>query len=98
VSDYDETYPVCPADIEKDPDDTIRVPFEWAERLNGETISTIDYLLPDGLTEGASSGTGSSRSVLVSGGESGTYRVTCRITTSGNRQLDWTQRVLVRER
>lgn len=99
MTDYAETSsPSYPADLEKDPDSTIRVPFYWASQLNGETISSSDFVLPDGLTEGTNSGTGSMRATLVSGGDSGgKYRVTNRITTSGGRTLDQTKVVLVSE-
>lgn len=99
MSDYGASHNHSPADVEKDPDDTCRLAFEWAARLDGEEIATIDYLLPDGLIEGESAGEGSVRTVLLSGGDCGrVYRVTCRITTDGGRQMDWTKRVLVRER
>jgi hypothetical protein len=99
MSDYDEIgTPTCPADVEKDPDATIKLTFHWAAQLAGETISTSDFVLPDGLTEGTNSGTGSIRATLVSGGSLDTkYRVTNRITTSGGRTLDQTKVVLVRE-
>jgi hypothetical protein len=99
MTDYGEIgTPTCPADLEKDPDATIKLTFYWASQLNGETISTSDFVLPDGLTEGTNSGTGSTRATLVSGGScGGKYRVTNRITTSGGRTLDQTKTVLVRE-
>ena len=42
----------CPrsAEYEKTPDEIVTVPFAWAARLNGETISTATFELPDGLT------------------------------------------------
>jgi hypothetical protein len=99
MSDYGQTAASSPADLEKDADDTIRVSFPWASRLAGDTIDTSEFLLPDGLTEEATAGTGSERTVDVSGGNCGqVYRVTNRITTDGGLQLDWTKRVLVRER
>ncbi len=99
MTDYGEPATAYPADLEKDPDDTVRVSFPWASRLAGDTIDTSDFLLPDGLTEVDDAGTGSERTVDVSGGECGqVYRVTNRITTDGGLQMDWTKRVLVRER
>ena len=99
LTDYgDNLAPDWPADLEKDPDSTIKLTFYWASQLAGETISTSDFVLPDGLTEGTNSGTGSLRATLVSGGSVDTkYRVTNRITTSGGRTLDQTKVVLVRE-
>lgn len=85
-------------DYSKTPEEAIRLSFPWAVRLAGETVDTVDYELLDGLTEGASSGTGSERSVIVSGGNAGTvYRVTAIVVTSGGRTLRWTKRVLVVE-
>ena len=82
----------------KDPDATERFTFNFAAELDGETISTSDFVLPDGLTEGSSSDTDSSASVLVSGGSEGlVYRLTCRITTSGGRTLDQTKWILISE-
>lgn len=99
MTDYGIQHNGGPADAQKDPDDTIRLAFEWAQRLEGEEIDTVDYLLPDGLAEVDTEGDGSVRAALLSGGDCGRiYRVTCRITTDGGRQLDWTKRVLVRER
>lgn len=98
MSDYGIEYTCRPADYEKDPDSTILLPFHWAQELDGDTIATSDFLLPDGLTEGTNGGTGSLRTVKVSGGDCGrTYRVTNRITTTtGGLTLYKTVRVVVR--
>ena len=86
------------ADLEKDPDSTIRVPFYWAADLGSDTISTSTFTLPDGLTNAADDQTGSVTTIDLSGGVDGsTYRVTNRIVTAGGLTLDKTQRVLVRE-
>jgi hypothetical protein len=100
VTDYDVEYENRPADYEKDPDSTILLTFHWAQELDGDTIATSDFILPDGLTEGTNGGTGSYRTVKVSGGDCNmVYRVTNRITTTtGGLTLDKTVRVLVRER
>lgn len=83
---------------EKAPGDTIRVTFPWAQRLDGETLLTAAYTLPDGLTNEDTDDQDSVQSILVSGGDSARiYRVTCTITTSGGRELSWTKRVAVRE-
>jgi hypothetical protein len=83
---------------DKTPDEAIRVTFNWASRLDGETVSSVAYELPDGLTNEAEIGTGSKREVRVSGGdECRIYRVIGKITTSGSRDLEWVKRVRVRE-
>lgn len=84
-----------PANYEKGPDEAIVIEFPWAARLNGETISTVTYLLPDGLTNEAEAGTTSLRTVRVGGGNDGLYRVIGKITTSAGRRLEWIRRVLV---
>ena len=86
------------ATFEKTPDEIVTVPFAWAARLNGETISAATFELPDGLTNVAESGTASLRTVRLSGGTEGAvYRVIGKVTTSGTRTLEWVQRVVVRE-
>ncbi len=85
-------------DLTKTPDEAVRVDFPWAARLNGETVSSVSYELPDGLSNDAESGTTSLRSVLVSGGNDGSlYRVIATCVTSGGRTLQQTKRVLVLE-
>lgn len=84
-------------DIEKDPDSTTDIPFNWALDLNGDTISTSSFVLPDGLTSVSTSSTTTTATIFVSGGSEGrVYRVTNRIVTAGGRTWDWTKRVLVK--
>ena len=83
---------------QKTPDEAVRVTFPWAQKLNGETISSGTYELPDGLTNEAETGSGSKREVRVSGGTDGQiYRVIGKVTTSGTRDLEWVKRVRVCE-
>lgn len=85
-------------DLDKTPEEIIRVPFHWAARLNGETIATTEFELPDGLTNEDEDDEDSVQSILVSGGSADrTYRITCTVTTSGARTLQQTKRVAVRE-
>lgn len=95
-------YGICPvhryADRVKDPDATVLLSFGWAADLDGDTIVTSTFLLPDGLTAGTESNDDTSANVLLSGGIEGCkYRVTNRITTAAGLTLDKTHRVLVRE-
>lgn len=83
---------------EKTPDEVILVSFTWAEKLDGETILTAAYELPDGLTNEDEDDTDSVQSILVSGGSATrTYRVECTVTTSAGRTLQQVKRVVVRE-
>lgn len=96
-------YGICPdsrysPDYTKDPDDRIDVSFNWVGFLDGDTIDTSTFLLPDGLTEFDSSNTTLRTTVWVSGGSAGNlYRVTNRIVTDGGRTKDMTKYVLVVE-
>jgi len=85
--------------FEKDPDETLDFPFNWKPELNGDTIFTSTFLLPDGLTQVSSANTSDTATIFVSGGSSDViYRITNRITTVGGRTRDRTIRVLVTDR
>lgn len=85
-------------DYVKDPDSTEDYRFNWTLELDGDTILTSTFFLPDGLTEVSSSNTTTTATIFVSGGSVGTiYRITNRITTAGGRTKDKTIRVLVDE-
>jgi hypothetical protein len=87
-----------PVDYEKGPSDTEDYPFNWSGKLDGDTISTSTFLLPDGLTEVSTSNTDTTATIFVSGGSACiTYRITNRITTAGGRTWDKTIRVRVSE-
>jgi len=100
VSDYDlSCASVLRPDFLKDPDETVDYLFNWKAKLDGDTIATSDFLLPDGLIEVSSSNTTTTATIFVSGGSVGsTYRVTNRVTTAGGRTYDRTYNVLVLER
>lgn len=99
MSDYGECDPSGnQPDFTKDPDSTVDFPFNWSAELNGDTIFTSEFLLPDGLTEVSSDNTTTTATIFVSGGDVGnTYRVTNRIVTIGGRTYDKTAYIAVRE-
>lgn len=87
----------CAPDFELDPDATEDFQFNFAGELDGDTIATVDFLLPDGLTEESSSNTDTTATIFVSGAACGVvYRITCRYTTAGGRTRDKTIRVIGR--
>lgn len=82
----------------KTPDEAITVLFPWASRLDGETIASATYEIPDGLTNEADSESGTIAQVRVSGGDDGRiYRVISKVTTSASQDLEWVKRVKVAE-
>jgi len=60
---------------------------DWSDWLaDGETVSTSEWTVPDGLTEGAVSSAAGVETVWLSGGTAGsTYRVSNRVSTSESR-------------
>lgn len=81
------------ATYKKDPNATLDYLFDWEAWLTevSDTITSVDWVLSDGLTEVSSSNTTTGATIFVSGGvldESET--ITCRITTAGGRIDDRT--------
>ncbi len=87
-----------PVNVEKTPDEAITIEFPWAAQLDGATIASASYELPDGLTNEADSESGTLAQVRVSGGdELRVYRVISKITDSGGNDYEWVKRVRVIE-
>lgn len=85
-------------DFVKDPNSTEDYQFNWAPELDGDTISSSSFLLPDGLTSVSTSNTTTTATIFVSGGSEGrSYRITNRVVTAGGRTKDRTIRILVQE-
>lgn len=90
--------PTYTPDYTKDPNDVIDVTFNWVGFLDGDTLATSTFLLPDGMTQDSSSNTTLRTTVWLSGGSAVTLcRVTNRITTAGGRTKDMTKLVMVVE-
>jgi hypothetical protein len=83
----------------KDPDDILDYSIDWTRLLDpGDTIASVTWIVPSGLTGGAELITGAITTVWLSGGTTGrTYDVTARVTTSGGRQIDRSGRLFVTE-
>ena len=69
----------------KDPNATLDYTFDWSSYLTpiGDTISTVTWILSNGLTKVSQSNTTTTATAFVSGGTVGeTATLTCRITTN----------------
>ncbi len=99
MSDYGSYSGACgPVDAEIDPDATDDFEFNFAGDLDGDTIATVEFLLPDGLVQEDVSNNDTTATIFVSGAQCGrTYRITCRYTTAGGRSRDKTIRVIGRQ-
>lgn len=86
-------------DFEKDPNSVEDFAFNWVMDLNGDSITSSSFELPDGLTQVSIANDATKTQIFVSGGARGqTYRITNRIVTSGGRTFDKTIRIYVKER
>ena len=70
----------------KDPQATLDYPINWAAWLTTDTIVSVVWTVPTGITQTAATNTTTTATIWLSGGEVGTeYTVTCRVTTAGGR-------------
>lgn len=83
-----------------DPDAVLDYARDWSGWLaSGETIATSLWIVPEGITEGASDHTDTTTVVWISGGTGGQqYRITNRITTSQGRTDDRSITLYVQDR
>lgn len=84
----------------KDPGEALDYMVDWSAEMArvSDTISTVAWTVPNGLTKGASSNTTTTATVWLSAGEDGqTYDVVCRITTAAARIYERTMRIRVRQ-
>jgi hypothetical protein len=71
------------AEFPKDPDDDRPFAIDWTDALPpGETITSVVWAVPAGITNVSTSNTATTATIRLSGGTDGTtYRVGCKITT-----------------
>jgi len=82
----------------KDPDAILDYVVDWAAWLDTDTIATVTWTVPTGLTQTAVSNTTTTSTIWVSGGTVGqVYEVGVRITTAGGRTQDETFRIRIRQ-
>lgn len=75
----------------KDPDAVLDYTVDWGAWLDGDTIATSDWVVPDGITEDAATNTTTSATIWLSGGTEGAaYRIVNRIVTAAGRTDDRT--------
>jgi len=73
----------------KDPDELLDYSIDWTARLDGDTLSSVEWLLPSELTEDHKSQSGAVATIWLRGGTLGILHiVTCRVTTAGGRIMD----------
>lgn len=83
----------------KDPDANLPYEWDWSVWLSdGETITGTVITADPGITVGAPAEALGVVTVRISGGTAGTtYKVACRITTSGGNITEQTKKIRVRD-
>lgn len=83
----------------KDPDAVLDYQIDWSAWLDSDTITTSEWIVPDGIVKDSDSHTDTAATIWLSGGTlNTTYLVTNRITTAAGRTDDRTIRITVRDR
>lgn len=80
--------------VNKDPDAILDYGFDWTYWLGTDTIVSVLWTVPTGLTLTTQTNSATVATVWLSGGTAGTtYDVGCRITTAAGRVDERTMRV-----
>lgn len=87
---------------DKDPADVLDYGLDWSDQLAlvspADTISSVTWTVPAGLTAGPQFLLGSVATAWLSGGTAGTdYTIICRIVTTGGRTLERSVKLQVKE-
>lgn len=84
----------------KDPDEVIDYGIDFSDRLaDGETIASVSWTVPDGLTGTSEQTVGNVVLKRLSAGTEGqTYSVTAEITTSSGQVMDQTAQLKIKSR
>ena len=70
----------------KDPQATLDYRFDWSAWLTPDTISSVTWTVPVGITQTAATNTTTTATIWLSAGTVGTrYTIVCRITTAAGR-------------
>lgn len=83
----------------KDPAATLDYMVDWTDWLDGDSIASVTWAVPAGLTETDRLNSGQIATIWLSGGAAGEkHKVACRITTAEGRVDERTLDILVVDR
>lgn len=83
---------------DKDPADNLDFTIDFSASLGADTIASVAWTIPAGLTAGAQTNSTTAATVWLSGGTVGSdYAVVCRATTAGGRVIERTAQLYVKE-
>lgn len=73
----------------KDPDATLDYAVDWSDWLGNDTIDSVSWTVPAGISQVSVTNTTTKATIWVSGGTIGrVYTIVCRITTAAGRTDD----------
>lgn len=73
----------------KDPNEVLDYVVDWSERLDSDTITSSQWLVPAGITKDSDTITTTTTTIWLSGGtEATSYTFVNRIITAGGRTMD----------
>lgn len=74
----------------KDPNANLPYSVDWSGWLpSGETVDSVTWTVPSGITQVSASHTTTAATVRLSGGTAGTsYQLACRVTTTPSGYID----------
>lgn len=82
-----------------DPDAVLDYGVNWADWLDGDTLSSVVWTVPSGFTLESQTQTDTVATVWLSGGTAGTrVTVTCHVVTAAGREDDRSFDLVVQER
>lgn len=82
----------------KDPDAVLDYVFDWSSFLGADTITSVSWGIPAGITSVTTSNTTTTATIWLSGGTLNTrYAIRNRIITTGGRTNDRTIYIKVRD-
>lgn len=88
--------------IRKDPNADLDYQLDWSawlKKAGNDTLATVVWTIPAGLTKDSEAHTTTTATIWLSGGVVGTsYTVTCSITTANGREDDRSFNVIVGQR
>ena len=83
----------------KDPDATLDYQVDWSDWLSSDTIASVSWVVPSGITNDSTANTTTTATIWLSGGSLGSaYRVVCRIVTAAGRTADRTLHIKVQHK
>ena len=88
-----------PNNFVKDPDAKLDYTVDWTSWLGSDTIASVSWTVPSGITNVSTSNTTKTATIWLSDGTVGkSYNIACKITTTATRIDERTITISVRQK